>query len=233
MFDPDDHHLLYHLRGVFDRTVLAATLAHYDAIEAERQAIIQSERDASKRRIGAATDALRFDPRWYDLWRDPKLAGVFHPFTWVTFPVQLRHVERPDHLVPWHQDVAYMSLLPRRHARIVTCFIPLELEPARVSTLEFAVDRYEPLAHRPVGDYGAVTAEPPGEKVRFDLVSGDAVVFGDHVPHRSIAAIDGRLDRRSFEFRLVMPDEALADKDYFDITRGLFTRTDGSKREFP
>lgn len=233
MLDPNDRTFLLHMRGLFDCGVLASVLSHFKAVEAERQAIVQSDRDQAKLRTGQATDALRFDARWYDPWRDRKLAEVFEPFTWVMFPAQIRHITDDYHLVPWHQDQAYMELLPRRHARVITCFLPLEPDPTRASTLEFAVGLHEPISHRPIADHGAVMAEPDTQTRSFDLEFGDALVFGDHVPHRTIPSRDGRIDRRSFEFRLVMPGEALADKDYFDIRSGCFVRTDGSAREFP
>jgi hypothetical protein len=233
MLDPENRCFLHHMRGVFDRDVLAEVRSHFEVVESSRQAHVASERDAKMLRVGASTDAFRFDPRWYDPWRRPELAERFRPFTWVMFPVQIRHINEDEHLVPWHQDVAYMRLLERAHARVITCFVPLEPEPAGASTLEFALGDHPDLSHGPVADHSAVTPEPAGEKRRFDLAFGDALVFGDHVPHRSIAGRDGAVDRRSFEFRLVMPRDALPGKDYFDIESGWFVRTDGSRRAFP
>jgi hypothetical protein len=233
MLDPDDRWLLRHLPGLFDRAVLADVVAHFEAREAQLPTTARSERDAAKQRIGAAVDALRLDPTWYDVWRAPRLAGLFAPFTWVTFPVQLRHVHAPEHLVPWHQDEGYMRLLSRRHTRVITCFVPLEPDPTRASTLEFATGRHAAHEHRALGGHGAAMTEPDGPKVRFALAFGDAMVFGDHVPHQTVPAADGAIDRRSFEFRLVVPADAMADKDYFDLTTGMFTRTDGSTRTAP
>ncbi len=233
MLDPDDRWFLRHIPGMFDRAVLADVVAHFGAREAQLEAAVLSDRDAAKLRIGAATDALRLDSKWYDVWRDPRLVDIFAPFTWVTYPVQLRHVHTADHLVPWHQDEGYMRLLPRRHTRVITCFVPLEPDPTRGSTLEFATGRHEAHDHHAFGGHGAAMAEPVGPKARFDLAFGDAMVFGDHVPHQTVPAADGGIERRSFEFRLVVPADAMPDKDYFDMTTGMFTRTDGSTRTAP
>jgi hypothetical protein len=231
MLDHENRCLISHLSGAFDRDTLAAVLGYFRSVEEERQRIADSEADRRKQRIGAATDAMRLDSRWYDVWRDQKLIGLFRPFEWVTYPVQIRHVACEAHLVPWHQDAGYMRLMPRRHDRVITCFIPLEEEPSHTSTLEFAKGQHPYYEHRPDGDHGAAIAEPEGARIRFDLKFGDAVVFDDHVPHRTIPGGNGRIARRSFEFRLVLPDEALPDKDYFDLSRSAFVRADGSPSE--
>jgi hypothetical protein len=231
MLDHQDRCLLAHLRGAFDRTTLSAIVAYFGLVEEERQSIATSEADRRKQRIGAATDAMRLDQRWYDVWRDPKLAQVFHPFEWVTYPVQIRHVDREAHLVPWHQDIGYMRLMPRPHNRVITCFIPLEEQPSHTSTLEFVKGSHPGYPHHPQGDHGAAILEPEGERIRFDLAFGDAIVFGDHVPHRTVPGGTGRIARRSFEFRLVLPGDALPDKDYFDLSKSAFVRVAGSASE--
>jgi hypothetical protein len=231
MLDHENRCLISHLRGTFDRDRLASVLAYFRSVEGERQRLASSESDRRKQRIGAATDAMRLDERWYEVWRDPDLAELFHPFRWVTYPVQIRHVDHEAHLVPWHQDAGYMRLMPRRHDRVVTCFIPLEVEPSHTSTLEFAKGCHPYYEHRPQGDHGAAIPEPSGERIRFELKFGDAIVFGDHVPHRTIPGGNGRIARRSFEFRLVLPGEALPEKDYFDLAKSAFVRTDSSSRE--
>jgi len=69
--------------------------------------------------------------------------------------------------------------------------------------------------------------------VHFDLTLGDALVFGDLTIHRTFLPPGATVERRSLEFRLVRPDEAIADKDYFDLDSGLFVRTDGTRRSQP
>jgi len=53
---------------------------------------------------------------------------------------------------------------------------------------------------------------------------GDAIIFGDHVPHRTVPAANGSINRRSFEFRMVLPAEALPEKDYFDLETRTYVR---------
>ena len=176
------------------------------------------------------------DPRWYDPWRGaaPALIERLRPYTWLLFPVQLRHITQSGHLVPWHQDAGYVRLMPRRHSRLITCFVPLEPDPAACASLEFSEGDYEELAHEPYEGHGAaLSGRDFGRLRRFELAFGDALIFGDHAPHRTVPAADGTIDRRSFEYRFVTPDEALPDKDYFDIEADAFVRTDGSRREFP
>lgn len=225
MLDHENRCLLSHLSGAFDRGRLAAVLEYFQSVEDERQRLACSESDLRKQRIGAATDAMRLDQRWYDIWRDRHLVQLFRPFEWVTYPVQIRHIDRESHLVPWHQDAGYMRLMPRRHNRVITCFIPLEEEPSHTSTLEFVKGPHPVYQHQPAGDHGAAIPEPSGERARFALKFGDAIVFGDHVPHRTVPGDNGRIARRSFEFRLVLPSEALPGKDYFDLTKSAFVRT--------
>jgi len=121
--------------------------------------------------------------------------------------------------------------MQRVHSRLITCFVPLDPDPTNGSTLEFAVGTHDEAVHRPVGDHGAVIEQDFGNTVRFQLERGDAIIFGDRVPHRTVPARNGNIDRRSFEYRLVVPDDALDDKDYFDIEAKCFVRTDGTRNE--
>jgi hypothetical protein len=237
MLETDTRCFVHHMRGLFDRALMERIRGHMLAVESERQAQALSEREKRVVRIGAATDVLRLDPCWYDLWRDSTGSVIerVRPYTWVTFPVQVRHVTEESHLVPWHQDVGYQRLLgARAHRRIITCFVPLEPDADACSTLEFALGDFEELRHQPDGDHGATTSDPRFARTqRFGLAYGDALIFGDHTPHRTVVPDQGRIDRHSFEFRLVIPGEALDDKDYFDLATGRFVRTDGTVREFP
>jgi hypothetical protein len=197
----------------------------------------QDERTRRALALGTIIDAVRFNAAWYDPWRDAPdtLVARLQPFTWVTFPVQIRHVFKTEHLVPWHQDVGYQRVLGSRgHGRHITCFVPLDDKPATTSTLEFAIGDFSEIAHAPQNMHGATIDHPEtGTTRRFDLMQGDALVFGDHMPHRTVPGVDGLIDRWSFEYRLVQPDEASEGRDYFDIAHGLFVRTDGSTRTFP
>ena len=155
--------------------------------------------------IGAAPDQFRLDDRWYDLWRtvDERVVDYFRPYTWVVFPVHIRHVTATAHLVPWHQDAAYIALMPRRHDRVITCFVPLEAEPTAGSTLELAQGEFPLLSHEQEGNHGAAIGRDSfPQSARYDLSFGDAIIFGDHVPHRTVPAANGSIDHRfsSFEW---------------------------------
>lgn len=236
MLPTDSRCFVRHEQALLDRAVLAGVRAGFVAEEEQAQARIADETDARRVEIGAATVSFRVNPRWYDPWRHASAERIerMRPFTWLLFPVQLRHITGESHLVPWHQDAGYARLMPRRHSRLITCFVPLEPEPAACASLEFAQGTFDEFPHHPEGPHGAVL-EPAdfGTVSRFRLAFGDALVFGDLAPHRTVTAPDGTIDRRSFEYRFVRPEDALPEKDYFDIKSGLFVRTDGSRRTFP
>jgi hypothetical protein len=236
MLPTDTRCFIRHERALLDPVVLGDVRAHFVREEARKQAQMLDENDALRVSMGASTSAFRFDPRWYDPWRNasPELVERLKPYTWLLFPVQIRHIKAADHLVPWHQDAGYVRLMARKHVRLITCFVPLEPDPARCASLEFAEGAYDELAHAAFGNHGAAIVDREFVSLRrFDLTFGDALVFGDMAPHQTIPAPDGTIDRRSFEYRFVIPEEALPDKDYFDIETGSFVRTDGSRREFP
>lgn len=236
MLSPESRCFVRHEQGLFDPGVLAAVRACFVTEETRRQARVADATDARRVEIGAATVDFRMDARWYDPWRHatPERIARLWPFTWLLFPVQLRHITAVSHLVPWHQDAGYARLMPRHHARLITCFVPLEPSPGACASLEFAEGDHDEYPHQPDGLHGAALAAPGFDRLRrFTLAFGDALVFGDLTPHRTIAAPDGRIDRRSFEYRLVTPADALPDKDYFNLEDGWFVRTDGSRREFP
>ena len=216
-----------HFKNAFRRPTIERMRERFVEREAGQWAA-KDERERQRIAIGAAPDDFRLDESWYDLWRDVDSSVVdrLHPYQWLLYPVHIRHLRADEHhLVPWHQDAAYVALMPRRHERLITCFVPLEPDPTTGSTLEFACGETPLLPHGQAGDHGAAIAEPPrGDLVRFDLAFGDALVFGDLTPHRTVAGRDGGIERRSFEFRLVQPEHALTDKDYFDLETRRFVR---------
>lgn len=234
-----DRAFFHHARSFFDVATIRRVRGHFDAVEASHRPDPDNDRDARAVRLGTGLDSFRFDPFWYDLWRElpPASRDLLGPFTWVIFPVQIRHITQTHQLVPWHQDIGYQRLLgSRAHLRVITCFVPLEFDPTAASTLEFAYghSNTDSLAHTAEGDHGARIAEfVPQSSSRFSLTMGDALLFGDHAIHRTVPGPDGRIDRRSFEFRLVHPDDGLDGKDYFDLNRGRFVRLDGSERYHP
>lgn len=229
MIEPENRCFVHHMQGLFDPKVLARTRDHFDKVEAERQSIVRAAHENTRLRIGASTDAFRLDPRWYDPWRamDDVAIDRMRPFTWLFYPVMIRHVTRPEHLVPWHQDIAYVRRMARVHSHLITCFVPLEPDPAQAAGLEFALGQFPDLDHDDFGDHGPGLRQTFGDTATHALAFGDALVFGDHTPHRTIPGPDGRIDRRSFEYRAVIPTEALDDKDYYDLERRCMVRRSG------
>ena len=217
-----------HVRAAIAPDVLRALRGYLERVSAERRTQAATERERSAIARGEGSDALRLDPTWMDAFRSPSraLLEAIGDATWVAFPPQVRSVAAAHHLVPWHQDVAYQRLLGARgHDRHVTCFVPLDEDPAHRPTVEFVVGRFDELPHDAAAGFGAgLTDAPAGPRALFELSLGDALVFGDLVPHRSFVPDPSRAERRSLEFRLVRPCDSVAGKDYFDIRSGAFTR---------
>lgn len=223
-----ERHRVTHVRAAIAPDVLRALRAHLEAVAGERQARAASERERRAIARGESSDALRLDQRWYDAFRSPShaLLAALGDATWVVYPPQVRKVADSRHHVPWHQDVGYQRLLGGRgHARHVTCFVPLDEDPALRPSVEFVAGTFTELPHDASHGFGAgLDGAPAGPRARFALALGDALVFGDLVPHRTFVPDPERRERRSLEFRLVRPCDALAGKDYFDVRRGDFTR---------
>lgn len=224
-----------HYPRLFNAGTITAIRSYFDTVEPAKQARILGPRDEKAHRLGTGTDSFRLDARWYDMWRtvSERVVQDLRPYTWVIYPVQIRHISRPEHLVPWHQDVGYQALLGRHsHRQVITCFVPMDYDADRAATLEFAIGEFPLLHHAPQGDHGAcIIGAPFARTVKFDTSFGDALIFGDHAPHRTVVPRGGRIERRSFEFRMIDPADAVPDKDYFDLDRRCFVRTDGAARE--
>jgi len=217
-----------HVCGLFAPTLLRDIREHLNAIEAQRQALAKSEREQAAIDRGESSDALRMDPRWYDVWCHPtqRMLDMVRPWTWVIFPPQVRIVRQVAHSVPWHQDAAYQKLLGSRgHRRCITCFTPLDDDPARRTTLQFCRDELRELEHIPLDGFGAGVAKLDCSKLEhYDLELGDCLIFGDLALHRTFVPHGAGVERRSLEFRLVRPNETLFNKDYFDIESGRFVQ---------
>ncbi|MEW6273438.1 MAG: phytanoyl-CoA dioxygenase family protein [Thermodesulfobacteriota bacterium] len=227
--DGDARSRFAHVRGAFDAGALRELRLYLERVRDERQAGAATDRERRAVARGEASDALRLDARWFDAFRAATRAlhAALGSHVWVVYPPQVRTVRSVEHAVPWHQDVGYQRLLGARgHARHVTCFVPLDDDPARRPTVEFLCTPMPEAAHAPQGGFGAGLALAPSdaERTRFALAPGDALVFGDLVVHRTCFPPDALPERRSLEFRLVRPDDALEGKDYFDLTRAAFTR---------
>jgi len=214
---------VHHARGLFAREALDSVRAHFIQKEIDGW-VPASEREQARVSIGSAPDSFRLDKAWYECWRDVDPSALA-PYTMLLFPVAIRHLREGEHLVPWHQDLAYVALMPRKHARVVTCFVPLEPDAEVRSTLEFAHGDWPLLPHSAHGNHGAAIQQNFDTTVRHDTHYGDALIFGDHTPHRTVPGRDGSIDRRSFEFRATTPDDVLLNKDYYDLTTKKFIRT--------
>lgn len=232
-----------HVKGLFDPVVLNRLAERLSALENEPGvATGKSEREAKAIARGEASDALRMQSDWYDVWRTPPSHGALldaiGPFTWVTFPVQVRHIRTVGQEVPWHQDAGYTKLHPaeRRHKKVITCFIPIEPEPWRHTTVQFSFhNRTSPeveLEHYSLAGFGAgLSGEEYTDVEYYALALGDALLFGDLALHRTFTPAGAIVERRSLEFRLIEPQDALPGKDYFDITTQSFVTHDGAIKE--
>lgn len=217
------------LRGFFDVDRLRFLREELTRLEAKALSETLSDREQRFESIGAASDEIRLRADWYEIWRglDRERVDRLRPFTWVVYPLMVRHLKQHAHIVPWHQDQGYMRLLERRPAQIVTCWVPLEEEPSKCTGLRFSLEPLEELPHHPEGPHAACLDGEFPNAVSHDLALGDCVIFGDLVPHSTQMEPGLRRERRSLEIRLVRPDHALPGKDYFDIEQGRFVRADG------
>jgi len=219
------------VHSIFNPLLLTELRIHMDTIWTEQQVKAKTDREQIAINNGTASDALRMDSRWYDVWcgLTPQMIEVFSPYTWVIFPPMIRIVREQNHLVPWHQDIGYMRLLGARgHNQIITCFIPIDKEPSKHTTLQFALDELPELEHVSTTDYRGVGIKDANfSKLEYyELELGDCLVFGDLAAHRTFVPPNARLERRSLEFRLTQPNMALSNKDYFDIESSTFIHTD-------
>jgi hypothetical protein len=230
MIDPIDRCFFKHVEGLFPQSEIIRIREYLEKVWNTIDPGALSFREQKIHRLGAAPDDIRFDHAWYNLWKSvsPDKLDELRPFTRLIFPLQIRHITQVEQRVPWHQDIGYQVLREKKgQDHLITCFVPVEPEPYTVPTVEFAVGEFPTLAHEPYGDHGATLefADLP-DTVHFELNCGDALVFGDHAPHQThVPARPARSDRWSFEFRLVRPQDCLADSDYFDIEEGIFVKT--------
>ncbi len=228
MLEKDNRSFASHVKGLFNPAQLSALRDHYQQIESSQQPESVSERERLALLRGESTDKLRMLTAWYTIWQDEALAGKFAPYTYVTYPVQVRHVQALNHHVPWHQDIAYMRLLGNRAPKqVITCFVPLEPEPSKCTTIQFAQSEdaapQTEYSHVLLDGFGAgIVNDNFEKKFHFELSLGDALVFGDHALHRTYLPSGCVVKRRSLEFRLVMPEHVVIGRDYYDINKKCF-----------
>lgn len=225
IFFDDDKNFVYVLRALFDPKDLAACRAEYAAREAKAPAKSLNERAGIQ---GVAPDALRLDKRWYEPWLRADLDGFLElcqGYDQMTFPPQLRHVRKTAHFVPWHQDIAYqLSMGPRGHSEVATCFVPIDENPAGHTTLEFALAAGQaPRPHKDAGVFQNALEDARFERtVSFELDPGDALFFGALIPHRTYQKPEHVQERYSLEFRITRKPRTIKGKDYLDLRRKEF-----------
>lgn len=212
-----------HVRGAFDPAMLSA-LREKIRVEMKQSEAV-SVKDQVSQSHGVAIDKVRCHEVWFNPWttaiiRKPMISAL-DGYTLVNFPPQIRWVRERRQLVPWHQDVAYVAKL----GPVLTCFVPLDEQPWRHSTIEFgdcaqprAGTECQPYPHQPETVYGGFEIkERFPTRTYFQLELGDCLLFGDLAPHRTFLPMDTALERFSFEYRLSRPDALVPGKDYFDI----------------
>ena len=213
-------------RSLFRKDSMMATIQYFNYASLKKWNNIHNEKDRDRLAIGSATDEFRLDRFMFNIWNGCEdAAEQFTPFTWVMFPPNMRHIVYERHLTPWHQDIGYIERMQKPHSHVVTCFVPLEEHPEQTATLQFALGYFPKLEHNEQNGHGACLDEFTifaDSTVDFELHCGDVLIFGDHTPHRTIPGPYGRIDRRSIEFRMLKPEDAIAGKDYFDLTTRKF-----------
>jgi ectoine hydroxylase-related dioxygenase (phytanoyl-CoA dioxygenase family) len=227
---------LDHEKNLFDKALLS--FLREKIVNEVKDHDLNSVSDREKGAIlrGESSDKQRMQSVWYDVWRNhssiDRLLSVVHPFNYVMFPVQVRQVKASDHHVPWHQDIGYMLLLgDKAPKQVITCFIPLEENPADCTTLQFCLDNVndehpKTLKHDIVNAFGAgIVDKNFNELTHFNLNLGDALIFGDHIIHRTFLPEGCKPNRRSLEFRLLKKEHLLPNRDYFDIAERKFIKT--------
>jgi hypothetical protein len=230
----DERNFVTVIRGLLPASRLVAV----------RETILEAERAVRDRALpsqneraeiqGVLPDAIRVDTRWYDMWREADrtaLAAAAGRFDQMVFPPQIRHMRQARHEVPWHQDIAYQkSLGARGHRRLLTCFVPLNDEPRRHPTLEFAhAPVAGPVDHVDGGVFHNVMPDTAFAETRvFDLELGDVLLFGDLIPHRTFVQPGQAPSRVSMEFRLTALEYCVPGKDYFDLTTQRFYQSEAA-----
>jgi hypothetical protein len=222
------HHALKHIKQAFDPEIL--TSAKKRILDGIRQCDVSSlsEREQIAVSRGEAPDSLRLDSKNYDIWSNAsnEVIKSLGDFLWIYYPPQFRNIEKEVQEVRWHQDAGFNKALGNKaHKQIMTCFIPLDEKPSERVTVQFSREIYSFLEHAPTSNgFAAGLKRDFMDLIHYDLELGDAVLFGDFVPHRTFAPEDTIWQRSSFEFRLIRKADALGQKDYFDLLEKKFVQ---------
>ena len=67
----DSRAFFTHVRGMFPPDSVASVRQHLREVEEERQSAVRSEREQRAVDQGVGTDALRMDPMWFEVWKNP------------------------------------------------------------------------------------------------------------------------------------------------------------------
>lgn len=223
--------ILIHSKQIFNVESLRKTRDYYDSIWEEKQLLAKTEKEIKAINRGETSDSLRLDETWYNIWRNPTtdLLSAIGPYTWVLFPPQIRFIKSLRHRVPWHQDIGYQRVFSkeRQHKTLITCFIPIDEEPSKKTTIQFSKDKrgMNELNHVSMAGFSAALESDNFESpFHYNLSLGDALIFGDFVLHRSHCPEFCEIERKSLEFRLIQPIDAIDGKDYFDVLKGIFVK---------
>lgn len=223
-----DRSFFIHIKNAFNVEKLREIRTYLERQGHDLQAQASCDREYRALTRGEGADALRLDPKWMEVWLSPSAPLLEHlgPNTWVCYPCQVRQVRQaPEHLVPWHQDAAFINLMgARAHRHIVTMFVPLDENPAGCTTLAFGSPQETLLPHQEMNGFGAGLPDWTEAGTWFPMALGDALFFGDLAPHCTFIPPGGEVRRTSLEFRLTSRDYAIPDKDYFDVLSGTMTR---------
>lgn len=220
----------------FCSQVLKNLRIYLDDIFEEKNKDTKTEREQKAVLRGECSDAIRLDTAWFKAWENLPSSSIeaMRPFTWLFYPPQVRVVKKEANEVKWHQDYGFvLAMGPLKvHRQIITCFVPIDDDPTNRVTLQFTQDEPDFIEHEPTSNGFAAGLEKVDFKNTFhySLSLGDCIIFGDFVPHRTYAPPGALWQRKSFEFRAISPDDALENKDYFDIEKSIFVRKNGESQ---
>ncbi len=219
----------FHLKKLFDKDSIKHLREFYKTNKyLNEQTSTIREKIAVER--GEGSDVLRLQADWYSIWStiDANAIKIFGDYRYILYPPQIREVRSLRNNVPWHQDIGYMRKLGiNAPTKIITCFVPLDEFPYSHTTLQFIEGSdFDELEHEPKNGFGAgLNIDESKYKTRvYDCDSGDALVFGDYVVHRTFTPENKDIKRLSIEFRLLCQNDLLRNKDYYDIRSNRFIK---------
>ncbi len=232
IFYENEDNFLFVLRNAFNREKM---LAFRNVIDEYK---VKDDKN-NKFILGVASNELRLKEYWFNLWDDfnfEKNFELIDNYNQLTYPPQIRIVSHEEEFVPWHQDNAYIQALGNRgHKKIITCFVPLEIDLINRPSLQFGTKRFHESLHHNYNEKAATNKLSlskefiPNEDDRavFELNLGDALLFGRYVTHRTYASITPFNPRCSMEFRITSEDCRIQGKDYYSLNTHTFAQYQG------